>query len=182
MIHRGTSIVSSNVITHALMESIKMILMSDLFLKSKTLVIALPTKPFLGCDRDVRASSKIGYRSPEHGRISTPFVNKKIWSGDDNFSVLSDVGEANKLDTAVQRSSTNKRNKASSRIEEVSLESICPKIIKESNLSERMNLTNSLLVQTPHIVSFVHLPMDTDNVGHRRDGSVDTRVVDQYGI
>ena len=63
MIHGGTSIISSNVITHVLMNSSKMILKSDSFplnpLKFKTLVIASPTEPFLGCDRDVRASSKI---------------------------------------------------------------------------------------------------------------------------
>ena len=68
------------------------------------------------------------------------------------------------------------------RIEEVSLESICPKIIKELNSSERMNLANSLLVQTPKLVSFGHPPMETYNVGHRSNRSVATRVVDQDGI
>ena len=109
--------------------------------------------------------------------IGTPFVNKEIWSGDDNFSVQSDVGETDKLDTAVQRSSTDERNTESLLIEEGSLESICPKIIKESNSSERMNLANSLGVQTPKLVSFRHPPMQTDNVGHRSDGSVSTIVV-----
>ena len=69
-------------------------------------------------------------------------MNKEIWGGDDNFSVRSDVGEANKLDTAVQRYSTNERNTASSQIEEEILESIFPKIIEESNSSKRMNLAN----------------------------------------
>ena len=45
-----------------------------------------------------------------------------------------------------------------------------------------MNLANSLGVQTPKLVSFRHLPMQTDNVGHRSDGSVATRVVDQDRI
>ena len=88
------------------MESSEMILKSNSFpfnpLKSKTLVIAPLTEPFLTSDRDVRASSEIGDSRPEHSRIGTPFVNKKIWSGDDNFSVQSDVVETNKLDTAVQ--------------------------------------------------------------------------------
>ena len=135
-----------------------MILKSDSFpfnsLKSNTLIIAPLTEPFLNSDRDVRASSEIGDSRPEHGRINTPFVNKKIWSRDDTFSVRSDVGELDKINTAVQRSSTDERNTESSRIEEGSLEIICPKIIKESNLSKRMNLTNSLLVQTPKIVHF----------------------------
>ena len=45
-----------------------------------------------------------------------------------------------------------------------------------------MNLANFLLIQTPKLVSFGHPPMETDNVGHRRYGSVATRVVDQDGI
>ena len=45
-----------------------------------------------------------------------------------------------------------------------------------------MNFANSLLVQTPKLVSFGHPPMETDNVGHRRDGSVATRVMDQDKI
>ena len=91
MLHGGTSIISSNVVTHVLMASSKMILKSELFpfnpLKYTTLVVAPLTEPFLNCDRDVRASSEIEDSRPDHGMIGTPFVNKKIWSGDDNFSV-----------------------------------------------------------------------------------------------
>ena len=101
MIHEGTSIISSNFIMHVLTDSIEMILKSDSFTfnppKAKTLVIAPPTKPFLSFDRDVRASSGIGDSRPEHGRIGTTFVNKDIWSGDDNFNVRSDVGEFDTL-------------------------------------------------------------------------------------
>ena len=93
LIHRGKTTIISNVITHVLTNSNEMILKSDSFpsnpLKSQTLVIAPLEKPFLTCDRDVRASSEIGDSRPEHGRIGTPFVNKKISSGDDNFSVRS---------------------------------------------------------------------------------------------
>ena len=186
MIHGGTSIISSNVITHVLTDSSKMILKSDSFplnsLKYKRLVIASPTEPFLSCDRDVRASGEIGDSKPDHGRIGTPFLNKNIWSGDDNFSVRSDIGEADKLNTAVQRSSTNERNTESSKIEEESLESIFPKTIKESNLSKQMNLANSLIIETPKLVSFGHPPMETDNVGHRIDGIVATRIEDPNRI
>ena len=103
-------------------------------------------------------------------------MNKNIWSGYDNFSVRSDVGEADKLNSAVQRSSTDERNTASSRIEEESLESSFPKIIEESNSSKRMNLANSLSIETPKLVSFRHPPMETDNVGHRIDGIVATKI------
>ena len=186
MVHGGASIISSNIVTHVLTDSSEMILKSDSFpfnlLKSKTLIIAPLTEPFLTCDRDVHALSVIGDSIPEHGRIGTPLVNKKIWSGDDNFSVRSDISEADKFDTAVQKSSTDERNTESSRIEEGSLESICPKIIKESNSSERINLANSLSIETPKLVSFGHPPMQTYNVGHPIDGIFVTRVVDQNRI
>ena len=80
--------------------------------------------------RKVRPSSKIGDSRPDHGKIGTPFVNKYIWSRDDALSFRSDVVELDKLDTTVQRSSTDERNTAPSRIEGGSLESISPKIIK----------------------------------------------------
>ena len=63
-------------------------------------------------------SSDIGNSRIYHGRIGTPIVNKKNWSEDDNFRVKIDVDEADKLDTIVQRSLTNKGNTASSLIEE----------------------------------------------------------------
>ena len=186
MIHGGTIIISSNVITHVLTDSRKMILNRKSFplkpLKSKMLVIASPTEPFLSCDRDVRASIEIGDSRPENGRIGTPFVNKKIWSGDDNVSVRSDVGKADKLDTAVQRSSTDERNTASSRIEEESLESIFPKIIKELNSSKRINLAKSLSIETQKLVYFGHPPMEKDTVGHRIDGIIITRIEDPNRI
>ena len=111
MIHGGTSIISSNTITYVLTEYRKMILKSDSFpfnpLKSKTLIISTPTEPFMCCDRDVRASSEIGDSRLDYGRIGTPFMNKNILCEDDNFRVQSDVGEADKLDTTVQISSSS---------------------------------------------------------------------------
>ena len=66
-------------------------------------------------DRGVRTKSVIGDSRPNHSRIGTPFMNKDISSGDDVLSTFrSDVGEADKLDTAVQRSSADKNNTAPS--------------------------------------------------------------------
>ena len=45
-----------------------------------------------------------------------------------------------------------------------------------------MNLANSLIIETPKLVSFGNLSMQTDNVGHRIDGIVATRVVDPNRI
>ena len=71
-------------------------------------------------------------------------MNKNIWSVNYNFNLRSDEGKADKIDSIVQQFMTNERNTASQRIEEESLESVFSKIVEESNLSERMNLTNSL--------------------------------------
>ena len=67
-------------------------------------------------------------------------------------------------------------------IEEGIPKSIFPEIAKEFNSSERINLANSFGIQTQKLVSFRHPYMQTDNVGHRSDGSIATRVVDQDGI
>ena len=163
IIHGGKSIIHSNVITDVLTNSSKMTLKSDSFpfdpLKYQTLAIEPLTEPFLTSDRDVCAESIIGDSRLNHGRIGNPFVNKYSWSRDVALSVRSDVGELDKLDTAVQRYSTDESNTASSKIEEGSLESICPKIVEESHLNERVNLANSVIVQTPKLVSFRHPPM-----------------------
>ena len=58
-------------------------------------------------------SSEIGNSRIDDGRIGTPTVNKEIWIVDDNFSVQSNVGKADKLDTSVQRSPANEINTAS---------------------------------------------------------------------
>ena len=49
-------------------------------------------------------------------------------------------------------------------------------------MSKRMNLANSLSVQTPKLVSFRHPPMQTENVGNLIDAIAATREIDQDGI
>ena len=116
---------------HVLTNSSNMALKIDSFaldpLKAQTLMIAPLTEPFLTSDRDVRTTSVIGASSPNHSSIGTPFMNKDISSGDDVLNtVRSDVGKADKLDTAVQQSLNNKRNTAPSRIEERSPKNYLP--------------------------------------------------------
>ena len=144
--------------------------------KSQTLVIALQSEPMLSCNSIVRASSDVGNSRIYHGRIGTPIVNKNIWSEDDNFRVKIDVDEAEKLDTIVQRSPTNKRNTASPQIEEESLESIFSKIVEDLNSSERMELVNSASIEIPKLVHFGHPSIETENVGNLLDGIVATRI------
>ena len=92
------------------------------------------------------------------------------------------MDEADKLDTIVQQSTTNERNTKSPRIEEESLENIFSKIFKESNSSERMNLANYLIIETPKIVHFGHPPIETDIVGNLLDGIVANRIENSDGI
>ena len=137
----------------------------------------------LTSDRDVRLTSVIGASRPDHSIIVAPFMNKDISSRDDARSTVgSDFGEADKLDTDVQRSLTNKWNTAHSLIEEGGAKILFLEIVEKSNSSERMNLTNSLGVQTPKLVLLRHPPMQIDNVGHRSDEIVTTRVADQDRI
>ena len=104
-------------------------------------------------------------------------MNKNIWSRDDNFSVRSDVGEANKLDTSVQQSLTNERKTAYPRIEEESLKIVFSKIVKELKSSKRITLANSAIIEPQKLGYFGHPPMETDNVG----GIVATRIETRIG-
>ena len=97
-------------------------------------------------------------------------------------NVQSDVVEADKLDAAVQRSLSDEWNTESSRIVEGSPKIIFCEIVEKSDLSEQMNLTNSLGVQTPELVLLRHTPMQTDNVGKQRSGGAATRIANQDGV
>ena len=180
MINRGTGIIRRNVVMDFLTDSNKMVLNTDTFLlnpsKSQMLVIALQDESTLISNMIVRMSSDIGNSRIDHGRIGTPIVNKKIWSENDNFNVQSDVGKVDKLNTIVQKSPTNERNTASLQIEEEDIESIFSKFLEELNLSERINLANSLSIEIPKLVHFGHLPIETDNVGNLLDDIVATSI------
>ena len=45
-----------------------------------------------------------------------------------------------------------------------------------------MNLANSLIVQTPYLVSFRHPTIQIDNVGDQRSGGVATRTANKDGV
>ena len=87
-----------------------------------------------------------------------------------------------KLDAAVQQSPSDEFNTASSRIVEGSPESIFRKVVEKFDSSERMNLANSLSVQTPELVLLRHTPMQTENVGKQRSGGAATRIANQDGV
>ena len=80
------------------------------------------------------------------------------------FEVVSTMMSADKLNTTVDGPMTNERNTASSRIGECTPKSIFRKSIKNIDSSNRMNLANSLRVQTPDLVYFRDPTIQTDNV------------------
>ena len=129
-------------------------------------MVAPLNESFLARDWYVRSTSIIGASRPDKSRIFVPGMNEDISSRNNvQSTVRSDVGEADKLDAAVQQSSSNKWNAAPSRIVEGSLKIIFREIFEKSDSIERMNLTKSLGVQTPKLVLLRHTPMQTYNVG-----------------
>ena len=146
-------------------------------------MVASLDEPFLVSNGNVRSASIIGASRPDQSRIIAPGMNKYILSIDDvRSTVRSDVGESDKLDAAVQQSSSDEWNTASSRIVEGSPEIIFRKVVEKSDSSERMNLENSLSVHTPELVLLRHTFMQKDNVGERRSGGAATRIANQDGI
>ena len=83
-------------------------------------------------------------------RIDTPGVNEDIWSLIDSTpNVLSCTDNVNKFNTIVQSSTTQERDLESSRIEEESVKSIFPELGKELDPSVRLNLSNSVVRESP---------------------------------
>ena len=87
-----------------------------------------------------------------------------------------------KLDATVDGSSTKEGNTESSRIEEITPRSIFRECIKKIDPSDRMNLANSLRVQTPDLVSFRYPTIQTYNVLDQRSGGVATTIANKDGI
>ena len=146
-------------------------------------MVAPLDEPFLASNGNVRLASMIGESRTDKSRIIAPGMNKDISSRDDvRSTVRSDVGKPDKLDAAVQQSLSDEWNTESSQIVEGSPESIFRKVIKKFDSSKRMNLANSLGVQTPELVILRHTPMQTDNIGKQRGGGVATRISNKDGI
>ena len=78
-------------------------------------MVAPSDELFLASDENVRSASIIGASMPDQSMIIDSGMNEDISSRDNARSnVRSDVGEADKLDAAVQRSSSDEWNAAPS--------------------------------------------------------------------
>ena len=143
-------------------------------------MVAPLNEHFLARDEDKRSKSILGASRPNQIRIVAPGMNEDISSINDvRSTVRSDVGEADKLDNAVQRYLSDKWNAAPLLIIEGIPKSIFRDIVKNSDSSEQMNLANSLGVQTPELVLLRHTPMQTDSIGEQRGGDAATRIAYQ---
>ena len=91
---------------------------------------------------------------------------------------VSEVALAKRINSPLtfNKSSTNERNTAYPIIKEEIIKSVFYKIVEDLNSSEQMNLANSPIIEPPKLVSFGHLPMETDNVRKWLDGIVATRI------
>ena len=82
-------------------------------------MVASLDEPFLASNGNVRPASIIGASRPDQSRIISPGMNNDILSRDDvQSTVRSDVVEADKMDAAVQQSSSDEWNTAYLRIVE----------------------------------------------------------------
>ena len=141
IVQGGENIICSNVITHVLTNSGELTLESDSFtfnpLKAKTLMVAPLNETFLASDGNVRSTSIIGASRPNQSSIVSLEMNEDILSRNDARStVRSYVGEADKLDTAVQRSLSDIWNTAISRIVKGSQKGIFPELVEKSDSSK----------------------------------------------
>ena len=137
----------------------------------------------LACNRNIGMTSILGARRTNQSRIFDPGMHKDI-SGRDNVqsTVINDAREADKLDTTVDRPTTDERNTASLRIEECTPKSIFRKDIKKFDSSSRINLASSMRIKTPDLVSFRDPTIQTDNLLDQRSGVVATRIADKDRI
>ena len=153
IVQGGENIIRSDVITHVLTNSGELTLESDSFtfdpLKAETLMVAPLNEPFLASDGDVRLASIIGASRPNQSSIVAPGMNGDISSRNDvRGTVRTDIGEAKKFDTAVQRYLSDKWNTAPSRILEGSPKGIFPETVKKSDSSKLLGRSNSI-ARTP---------------------------------
>ena len=135
--------------------------------QAQTLMVASLIEALMASNGNIRSASILGASRTNQRRIFASGMHEDI-SGRDyvQSTIRNDVGEADNFDTTVDGSSTNKGNKASLQIEESTPKSIFRKVkvIKQLDSSDRVNLTNFLRVQTPDLVSFRDLTIQTDNV------------------
>ena len=123
--------------------------------QAQTLMVTYLIEALLESNGNIRSAIILGASRTNQSRIFAPSMHEDI-SGryDVRSTVCNDVREADKLDTTVDRPTTDERNTESSLIEGFTPKSIFRKEIKKIDSISRMNLANSVCVKTPDLVSF----------------------------
>ena len=125
----------------------------------------------------------IGTIRPNHSRILSPGMNEDILSGNNvTTTVRSDVRVMEKLDTTVEAFTPDERNTESSGIIESAPESVFVKKSEQFDSSGPVDFANSVLVESPDLVSFRDPPVETHNVTYGRSGGVATSIADKDRI
>ena len=105
-----------------------------LFDKEETpmLMLASFVEAFLARNRNIRTTSIVGARRPNHSRIFSPGMHEDISVGDNvRSNIRNDVLIADKLNTTVEGFTTDERNTASLIIVECTPKNIFVKEIKK---------------------------------------------------
>ena len=162
-------IIHGEVITQLITYRSQMPLKGDSFPFDKeetpTLMLTSFVEAFLTRNRNIRTTSIVGARRPNHRRIFSPEMHEDISGGDNvRSTVRNDVRIADKLGTIVEGFTTDEWNTESSRIIECAPKSIFVKEIKEFDSSSKINLAKSVPFKTPDLVSFRDPTVNTDNV------------------
>ena len=87
------------------------------FDKEETLTLMLTyfVEAFLTRNQNIRTTSIVGARRPNHSRIFSPGMHEDISGGDNvRSTVRNDIRIADELDTTVEGFTTDERNTASS--------------------------------------------------------------------
>ena len=101
-----------------------------------------------------------------HSRIGSPGVNEEVCSprSDTTSNVLGCTDNVEKFDTLVHGSTTKESNLESSRIKEVGVKSIFPELGKDPDSSVQVNLTKSVLGNSPKFISLGHPAFETADI------------------
>ena len=177
----------SDIMTHLVTDLNQMSLKSKYFpfhkKEASTLMFAPFFEAFLTGNRHIHTTGIVGTCRDDHSRIIPPRMYEDILHGNDvATTVRSDIGVMKKLNTTVDRLTTNKRNTESTDIFEGAAESVFGKNSEQFDSSGRLNFAKSVPVESPDLVSFRDLPVQTHNVTDGGTGGVATSIADKDRI
>ena len=138
--------------------------------QTKTFMFAFMVKTLLASNRHVSTTSVPRARLFNIGRMLAPTMIEDVPCRNDvRRTVLSNVRKSDKLDTTVDRPTTNENDAAGLRNVEDTPKSIFHEIINKFDSSNQVNFADSSGIKTPELVHLRDSPVDTydepDNAG-----------------